>query len=624
MKRTLFLLGLLSLQAQAQSQSTSSSTTTQSTQTPSPYKGRVGINTELPSATLEIHKPSGVDVTVPQGVLFPKFTTAERKEFRGVVEGTMIYNTTKKCLEIYKGEFNGIAQWSCCCSSSNGGVDDGDFAEYVALTSSGFTGSYIAGAELTDAHTVSFTIKNNSISSLKGLDLSNSVVLTNERGNIAVKPNQHKSVDIAPGETKKITFILSGTLGIAGNNALTAIFNYKGITESQSTNVKQGISGNFVSQTRHEVSLNYKNIPVQGKLTSRSRQFRVEIPYTGATVGAEYDAVRVTKATATGQNNDINNLTLSIPAGRIASTNGVITATITIDGDGEYLIRQLNPNIKNDVNGLYNEYTIVDFPVNLSGARFNVTLKGISGVPDRLFGVQTNGQLEHQFVYVPVKDKTGKVWMNHNLGAEYTRVDSPDFDPLKERTDNNIIGILPGKDYKAFGSLFQWQRKADGHELGTWTGEGTRSFKYPTSNDYATSWTNTDNRFRKPKYNWVADTVYNEGLFELWRVQGSNNPCPEGYYVPGQEFHKIQYDWTKSNNTDLVINITIIGGITTSHDDGISTTYGSAAWSSRKSEFGRYASTIISVGQKSTFLVDDGRNGGSYPVEGRAIRCVKN
>lgn len=85
MKQTLILAGVLSIgYANAQ-------------------EGRVGINTEQPQATLDVReKPlASLPAGMPQGVLFPKFTTAERSNFTEVKEGTMIYNTTERCWEIY-------------------------------------------------------------------------------------------------------------------------------------------------------------------------------------------------------------------------------------------------------------------------------------------------------------------------------------------------------------------------------------------------------------------------------------------------------------------------------------------------------------------------------------------
>lgn len=79
---------------------------------PENYWGRVGINTEQPQVTLHIKEiaisqlPNGK----LQSVSFPNFTSEERDTFQNVVEGTMIFNTTLKCLEIYKGT---ELKWQC-------------------------------------------------------------------------------------------------------------------------------------------------------------------------------------------------------------------------------------------------------------------------------------------------------------------------------------------------------------------------------------------------------------------------------------------------------------------------------------------------------------------------------
>ena len=66
-------------------------------------QGRVGINTTNPEVTLDIKEVpiSEMPEGTPQGVSFPNFTTQERNKFKNVKEGTMIFNTDKKSLEIY-------------------------------------------------------------------------------------------------------------------------------------------------------------------------------------------------------------------------------------------------------------------------------------------------------------------------------------------------------------------------------------------------------------------------------------------------------------------------------------------------------------------------------------------
>lgn len=73
---------------------------------------RVGVNTAEPKATLDIRENKALPSDSPQGVLFPHFTTAERSAFSNVKEGTMIYNTTERCWEIYTIR-NEQPVWQC-------------------------------------------------------------------------------------------------------------------------------------------------------------------------------------------------------------------------------------------------------------------------------------------------------------------------------------------------------------------------------------------------------------------------------------------------------------------------------------------------------------------------------
>ncbi|XHT58856.1 hypothetical protein RAO09_03360, partial [Ornithobacterium rhinotracheale] len=61
----------------------------------------------------------------------------------------------------------------------------------------------------------------------------------------------------------------------------------------------------------------------------------------------------------------------------------------------------------------------------------DVVLKGIGGIPDKNFSVKTNGKYEHRFIYVPVKGRDGKLWLNNNLGANYANVDHPAFNQCR-------------------------------------------------------------------------------------------------------------------------------------------------------------------------------------------------
>lgn len=107
------------------------------------FYAQVGIHTDAPNATLDVRESSVFSASVPQGVSFPNFTTEERATFVGVQKGTMIYNTTKRCLELY-GVNNGVTDWYCIC----------DTCEVAAVTEDDAVVDAIKGIEKSVGKTV--------------------------------------------------------------------------------------------------------------------------------------------------------------------------------------------------------------------------------------------------------------------------------------------------------------------------------------------------------------------------------------------------------------------------------------------------------------------------------------
>lgn len=155
---------------------------------------------------------------------------------------------------------------------------------------------------------------------------------------------------------------------------------------------------------------------------------------------------------------------------------GTFKATITIDDssasipDDTYNAKKLD--IQDDIDGV--EAARFRYAANDAGDEGNLTLTIYPGIPDRMFGTidNTRNANNHKFLYLPVTNsETGKTWLNNNLGADYSNINSPVFNIAQQATASN--------DCKAYGSLFQWGRKADGHELINWindvVGEGINS-----------------------------------------------------------------------------------------------------------------------------------------------------
>ena len=165
-------------------------------------------------------------------------------------------------------------------------------------------------------------------------------------------------------------------------------------------------------------------------------------------------------------------------------------------------------------------------------ARCEVT---VIGVKDRNYDSADD---YYKIIYFPVnitvKDENGQdteqTWLDRNLGAK---------------------GIAAASnDHTAFGSLFQWSRKADGHEKTKWTSATAGSFvnalaplNTPTA-DRRESGREGFMPTNKEPHDWARDDTSNRdglwgGRFEdktyaapLDAATQDNNPCPPGYRVP--------------------------------------------------------------------------------------------
>ncbi len=145
-----------------------------------------------------------------------------------------------------------------------------------------------------------------------------------------------------------------------------------------------------------------------------------------------------------------------------------------------------------------------------------------NAILDRSFFKKTNGIFEHRFVYLPVKNNTtGRTWLNNNLGADYANVDSDAYDPSQQAKTST--------DYLAYGSLFEWGRKADGHELINRTGATTGTKKYGI----------TSTKADEPSDSLFIKVISDDSDWRvnpddtLWASESSaNNVCPVGYRLP--------------------------------------------------------------------------------------------
>ena len=210
-----------------------------------------------------------------------------------------------------------------------------------------------------------------------------------------------------------------------------------------------------------------------------------------------------------------------------------------------------------------------------------------NAILDRKFYKKTNEEFEHRFVYLPVKNTTtGKTWLNNNLGAEYANINNPrnKYNPSQQAKTSN--------DYLAYGSLFQWGRAADGHELITWFENKRGRPKYAL----------TERRADHPRISafitvssypndWRENT--RDDLWPLdsfWESESSqNNVCPVGYRLPlnpnhandnANEFYQEIQTWTQENGIGAlngVLKLSLAGN-----------RQGTTGWLDQSSTYGFY------------------------------------
>jgi uncharacterized protein (TIGR02145 family) len=225
-----------------------------------------------------------------------------------------------------------------------------------------------------------------------------------------------------------------------------------------------------------------------GTLTSGTAANGVStaISYTGGNAGT-YSAQNVASTGVTG-------LTASLVAGALANGAGSVS------------------------------YTITGTPASAGTASFAITLGGQScSFAINVASVQPPypGGTVHCVGATIVVDvtnpTTGTIWMDRNLGASQVATSS---------TDQN-----------AYGDLYQWGRRADGHQCRTSPTMATlSSVDQPAHGNFILA--------PNAPYDWRSPPNTN-----LWQgVNGVNNPCPSGYRLPTEtELNNERLSWGSNN-----------------------------------------------------------------------------
>jgi hypothetical protein len=187
-----------------------------------------------------------------------------------------------------------------------------------------------------------------------------------------------------------------------------------------------------------------------------------------------------------------------------------------------------------------------------------------------------------------INPTTGKIWMDRNLGASQAATSSTDA--------------------AAYGDLYQWGRRSDGHQCrNSATTTTLSSSDQPSHGNFIIAPTN-------PQWDWLSPQNSN-----LWQgVNGVNNPCPIGYRLPTQtELELERLSWNSNNAAGAYnspLKLTLAGRRT--YDGGIGLLNSQVYyWTST---FSGNKSYNLDLYGSSANMAESQRG------PGNSIRCIKN
>jgi hypothetical protein len=277
-------------------------------------------------------------------------------------------------------------------------------------------------------------------------------------------------------------------------------------------------------------------VPIEGIVNSL-------IPYTGG-IGSSHNGQTVSSTGVTG-------LSATLVEGSFLNGSGTLTYKIT---------------------GTPSAVGEASFAINIGGKTCVLTRPVIA--PST-----TSGEV--------LSPKTGKTWMDRNLGA--SRV------------------ALSSTDAASYGDLYQWGRRADGHQLRNSTTTTTLSINNQPSHGEFIITTGSD---------WRSVVTTN-----LWQgVNGVNNPCPTGFRIPTEPELRAEYEtWISPNNNSG-------GAFSSPLKLPMAGRRNSNGLISGAGTNGAYTTSKVagSSSQYLTFTSTGASFQGIGHSQGRSVRCIKN
>jgi hypothetical protein len=219
------------------------------------------------------------------------------------------------------------------------------------------------------------------------------------------------------------------------------------------------------------------------------------------------------------------------------------------------------------------------------------------------YGTETSFNTEIPTVVSPY---TNRIWMDRNLGASRAATSATDT--------------------ASYGDLFQWGRKADGHEKNRSYSE---SYFTATTSTRFTSTQQVSNKFVINPYISPWDWTTNWDVTEPWAtdatyIGGINNPCPNGFRIPTYAELEAERPFLNALSSPLINSL----ASSFLQIPGAGYWHQSANGERPGTSFGLWSSTVSSNGtQGQVMKFFDGGSinwGGGSKGDGYSCRCIKN
>ena len=310
-------------------------------------------------------------------------------------------------------------------------------------------------------------------------------------------------------------------------------------------------------------AINCGSTSITGTLTSGIAASGVSssVPYTGGN-GGSYAAQTISSSGVTG-------LTATLSAGLLVNGAGSLTYTIT---------------------GTPTTSGTASFAITVGGQSCSFMVSVAAAQPQFPEGTVNCASGATAVVDV-TNPTTGKTWMDRNLGASQVATSSTDA--------------------ASYGDLYQWGRRADGHQCRTSPTTATlSSIDQPANGNFILAPIAPSS-----PYDWRSPQNAN-----LWQgVNGLNNPCPSGYRLPTDtELEAELLSWSQNNNAGAFsspLKLPMAGGRSNSNGSldnvGTSGAYLSSTVSATSSRHLYFYSSLASMWDWNR-------------ASGFSVRCVKD